>query len=109
MKLKITQKIKDAWLKDLRSNKFKQGTGQLYNKARDSYCCLGVFCKTVAKQKKKNFNNIVKEIGSSNITCLKSNIIDWKIQEKLITANDYNGKNFFEIADIIEKELKVDI
>ena len=34
----------DEWLEALESGKYKQGHGQLYNDANDSYCCLGVGC-----------------------------------------------------------------
>lgn len=44
---KMNPKVKRAWVKALRSGKFKQGTGQL---RRDDdgtvrHCCLGVLCE----------------------------------------------------------------
>ena len=39
---KLPKKVKDKWVKALRSRKYKQGEGMLYDKFEDSFCCLGV-------------------------------------------------------------------
>jgi hypothetical protein len=38
---------KRAWIQALRSGKYKQGTGKLYNELHDTYCCLGVLQKVL--------------------------------------------------------------
>lgn len=45
--LKFTQKIKDKWLEALKSGKYVQGTGQLYNKKNNTYCCYGVLASII--------------------------------------------------------------
>lgn len=42
--IKMSKKIADQWLKDLRSGEFKQGDGELHDSDNDTYCCLGVLC-----------------------------------------------------------------
>lgn len=39
---KFTQEIKDNWLANLRSGKYKQGFVTLHNKTDNTYCVLGV-------------------------------------------------------------------
>jgi len=40
--MKMPKELKARWLKALRSGKYKQGTGALYNPEENSFCCLGV-------------------------------------------------------------------
>lgn len=47
-----TQQFND-WLTALRSGKYKQGDGKLYNEVLDTHCCLGVLCETNGLQKDK--------------------------------------------------------
>lgn len=46
MSFKIRREVKEKWLADLRSGKFRQGAGQLRRyltgEARPEHCCLGV-------------------------------------------------------------------
>ncbi len=39
---KFTQKVKDNWLNNLKSGKYKQGYGALYDEANNAHCCIGV-------------------------------------------------------------------
>ena len=41
-KVIFTQKIKRAWINALRSGKYKQGTGLLYDPTTNCYCVMGV-------------------------------------------------------------------
>lgn len=41
----MNKKLKAKWVKALRSGKYKQGRGQLYNPKTKRYCCLGVLCR----------------------------------------------------------------
>jgi hypothetical protein len=38
----FTQQIKDNWIQNLKSGKYVQGAGRLYNSVDNSYCCIGV-------------------------------------------------------------------
>jgi hypothetical protein len=38
----MDKKLKAKWVKALRSGKFKQGNGVLYNPNKRTHCCLGV-------------------------------------------------------------------
>jgi hypothetical protein len=40
--MKMPIELKDKWVKALRSGKYKQGRGILYNPEEKSFCCLGV-------------------------------------------------------------------
>src|ERR1700677_990029 len=54
--MKITKKLQKevkAWIDQLRSGKFSQGTGQLQSSA--GFCCLGVACKVLIPNEKVKF------------------------------------------------------
>lgn len=40
--MKMPIELKTKWVKALRSGKYKQGRGSLYNPETKSFCCLGV-------------------------------------------------------------------
>ena len=40
--MKLTKKIKTKWIAALRSGKYKQVTGTLYDPKTKGFCCLGV-------------------------------------------------------------------
>ena len=93
-----------AWVKALRSGKFKQGFGAL-NK-NEEYCCLGVLQEIRYRGgdevKKEKLGGLVYYNGSSAY-------LDYKIIEKLVIdyfrlaqMNDAQRKSFSEIADWIE-------
>lgn len=42
---KLDPKVKEQWVAELRSGKYKQGKGNL--RKGDRYCCLGVLCEHV--------------------------------------------------------------
>ena len=42
MKQQMPKKLKKRWLKALRSGKYKQGKGALYDPKTKAFCCLGV-------------------------------------------------------------------
>ena len=51
----MNQKIKERWVKALRSGKYKQGKGWLRKssgpKKKSEFCCLGVLCDLAVKSK----------------------------------------------------------
>lgn len=107
---KLPVEFKAKWVAALRSGEYKQGRAQLYNRALDTYCCLGVACKITAPSVEipmaghilhtfdeyASIPNIIKGYISSSET---ENAI-----YKLIRMNDA-GTSFEEIADWIETNL----
>lgn len=117
------------WVEALRSGEFKQTTSYLHWKeeGKSSFCCLGVACELALRDGVKllvtsadiedsseegavSYDTEYDSLPASVVEWL--GIIDWigtlptgltKLDElSLATLND-NGKNFNEIADIIEK------
>lgn len=110
----MRKKLKDKWIKALRSGKYKQTYGTLRGKV--GFCCLGVLCD-IRNPKgwsvpKRNGHNQVYYISKENncIGMLSSKILK-AIQmsqdqmEKLIKLNDSRKHNFKTIAKYIEKNL----
>lgn len=102
----MNPKIKQKWVKALRSGRYRQAEG--YLEELGSYCCLGVLCKVGRKDIYKS-----KEGGEQ---LLNSDTLNWaqltnEDQVLLSHMNDgihkYRGnkKNFKEIADWIEENL----
>lgn len=93
---------KQKWLKALRSGRYKQAIGRLQvtRNYKDTFCCLGVLCKT---QKVKN-DIIESSFGLPND--VRMNV---SLSEKdcliLTTLNDEEKKSFKEIANWIEVSL----
>lgn len=121
--------LKAKWLADLRSGKFAQGRSMLLNTGNNSYCCLGVLCKT-AGAKWQEWDR--EEEYYSNVPVLDGALIGKDDEEltkqyrrkigisehemkHLIKMNDGEGdavlagyvppKSFSEIADWIEENL----
>lgn len=101
------------WVEALRSGKYEQGTGYL-NK-HNELCCLGVLCE-VLETPKVSITNGITCYGSNKsegtVATLPESIKElagmisscglYCRGPSLIEAND-TGKNFNEIADIIEQ------
>lgn len=93
--------LKAKWLAALRSGKYKQGAGSLYEEIDDSYCCIGVLCDVMGMQKGK-------------IECFDG-LVDWQTvggmrvetASSLASMND-TGSSFTEIADYIEANIPAD-
>jgi len=96
----LTKKLKQKWIKALRSEDYAQGIGELHSE--DKYCCLGVL------------EAIDEEIVSGSSSMLyqfphfpeKSCVVGLpkKIQEKLAGMNDA-GDSFETIASWINKNI----
>ncbi len=98
----MKKRIKEKWLKDLRSGKFEQGSGELCYHSNeedlDRYCCLGV----LAAQKNAP--------GSMERCFLDENQLKWagltsEQQNKLSRFNDVKRWSFKKIAAYIERYL----
>lgn len=115
----LTQKQRiEAWLEDLESGKYKQGRGQLQE--GNSYCCLGVACKTyqrLTKSKKKlHFNNSGRLMGSNlSEQQVVFDYFGFNQEEGELVLNDGseaylaemndNGRSFKQIAKTIRSQL----
>lgn len=95
--------IKRIWVMALRSGKFKQGKGALYNWHKQEYCCLGVLC-LVAKLEIGGSNTVIVD-GVNMGYCPIINLIPVGSYSRLMKMNDYENKSFPEIADYIEENL----
>ncbi len=113
----MNQDIKEKWVAALRSGEYKQGKNRLRTHT-NKFCCLGVLCDLHAKET----GNPWDEYGDKEFAYLyKHGDLPRKVSvwagfprddanpfagpHRLSTYNDNYGKNFHEIADIIEKNL----
>jgi|ERR1700733_3395948 len=111
-------KIKQQWLKELRSGEWVQGCGQLMND-KDEACCLGVLCDIAVREgvikpwRKNDYTSNSWEVSES-IGILPQKIAKWAgltssnpiIQGYgLSFYNDIKAFDFSAIADLIEKYL----
>ena len=115
----MDKRLKNKWLKALRSRKYKQGQNYLkyYADKLPEHCCLGVLCE-VAGVSGEVVDNLAYFGNSSEV--LDNNLrTKFKISEKemnILTAmNDgefcpdtktfYTPKKFYQIARWIERNL----
>lgn len=106
-----------AWIKALRSRKYKQAYHQLhYNEeGTDYFCCLGVACDLAAKA-----GVVEKKVDGVNISydnepsVMPSSVMNWlglwdsagagyELDNNLVTLNDDMDYSFRKIATFIEK------
>ena len=116
----MNERIKQKWIKRLRSDKYEQGEGKL--KSNDKYCCLGVLCEIaveegIAEWREYNNKNYIISSIDTNIsdTSLTRQLRGWAGIEvddglMLIAHNDKTfdlepGFSFNEIAQLIEDYL----
>lgn len=120
----LTQEMKDKWVAALRSGKYQQGQHELKS-CTDKFCCLGVLCDVKGLPYGDGFFQLDESTHVD--TCLVKRIcvmdgpsivihgpaidkafyVSNVIQEQLVTMND-DGVSFNEIADWIEKNVKVE-
>lgn len=97
--MKLNKKVKDKWVKALRSGEYQQGSGKLKTKYSNNdfeYCCLGVACEIG-----------ITEPGRSDDTrneFVKLDFLPIETQQILAEKNDARV-SFKLIADWIEKNL----
>ncbi len=117
----MNKKVKEKWLKALRSRKYSQCKGQLREEDDNgnTYCCLGVLCDIY------NPKGWGKEFHNSD-TNLPQKVVKWaglESDDPVLSAkeannpdaeeyagcasylNDTKGKKFHEIAKFIERNL----
>ena len=100
MEFKLPKKVKNIWLKALRSGKYEQGKNNLKYKEYDEnffrYCCLGVARECGLTRARARANN------TNEWVC--KNFLPKEVQNELADMNDH-GSMFKEIAKWIEKNL----
>lgn len=128
-RLKLKPEVKKKWLKALRSGEYKQAVGRLCNEG--AFCCLGVLCDIKDKERVKaglpsdwkGYSE--KGYETSNTTAVPPvNVLTWattnynregssrlfRFREPherttdLSVLNDFRGKSFAQIADVIEEQ-----
>lgn len=113
-KIVMPRGLRKKWLAALRSGKYKQGQGCLYNPDDKSFCCLGVLNHIALKGnvevvEHEPDDDYYLEKGDflelpSREFCTTFNIdMPDHMQESLVTMNDDGRCSFVEIADYIEE------
>lgn len=126
-------KIKEEWLRRLRSGEYHQTESILHSitgngDVKDRYCCLGVLCEVVndlypgkvkvndrhtAWGESRETGNLPPEIieivgldGAARLNTIVEYEKNGSIEpaESLVELNDDAGFNFRQIADVIEKQ-----
>ena len=102
----MNKKLKQKWVKALRSGRYKQTTGML--QLGRAYCCLGVLCRIAGARKRPRTNEFVWR-GEADWSELPDTMradlgLDLKAEGHLVNMND-GGKTFDQIADYIEENL----
>lgn len=110
-KMKLPEDFKKKWVDALRSGKYKQGKGMLYNGSNDSYCCLGVAAEVCGLDMVLHGEHA----AIPNIRTQEIMKVDFKVptefannqglQNVLWRMNDEKDNTFEEIADYIEQNL----
>lgn len=121
----MNAKVKEAWLKALRSGEYQQGRDFLHRDS--SFCCLGVLCDLYAKstgngnwvvQGDNEFYTFVSSSGDMD-TCLPESVLSWadmpiyapegapelKASNQSLAGLNDAGFTFSQLADYIEENL----
>jgi hypothetical protein len=98
------------WVKALRSGKYKQTKGVLYEADRNAFCCLGVACDISGLPPEEwhgsDYTVLPQEVKQSlNLSSNYGRFFDGDYTS-LVKCNDALGYSFDQIADIIESEPK---
>lgn len=98
MKQLTEKQFKKAWVKALRSGRYKQGKEELLSR-NNEYCCLGVGCRVLGIKK----STILHETYPSEINIeFPIKKIDKKEFVNIGVLNDEGGYTFEEISYFIE-------
>lgn len=103
-KLKLPKTFKRKWIAALRSGKFKQGHGRLFDHKENSYCCLGVACKVHKPNLEPYGGAIIDSLDEVPKGAIKVLVLHG-VQDKLVTMNDDRKLSFKRIASYIERYL----
>ena len=120
-KFKLPRKFAEKWLAALRSGKYKQTDGTLYNPEDDGYCCLGVACRVEYPlsylESDSDINNGYASVIHKSPWDLKKDLEKIPVELKGIVSkndlvriltelNDTCMYSFNQIADWIEQNVE---
>lgn len=112
----MKKEVAKLWIAALRSGNYSQGTGYLRD-LDNNYCVLGVLCELAVQQK-----GVIREVDKTSYLyntyreSIPDVVIEWakmknqhgyctQINKSLTELND-KGKNFAELADLIQLHWK---
>jgi len=103
----MNKKLMEKWVKALRSGKYKQGDGRLYDEKTNTYCCLGVLCEIegIKYSKTNEYYQGKSLVDESGRLPKKYKVKSGFFMDNLAQLNDH-GLTFKQIAKIIEKNYK---
>lgn len=100
---KLTQTLREEWVKALESGEYKQCKGALEREG--TYCCLGVACVIAEKHGieviRDDQRNIVGGDFDHQPAVDLALLLCEHAQSKLVELNDAEERNFAEIAKFI--------
>ena len=105
----MTKKLKNEWIKALKSKKYKQGIGKLWDRKNNTFCCLGVLGK-ICGLKGLSGDLELGYLSKANKNLRGLSKIPRELQENcgipqiLANMND-KGYSFDQIAQYIEINL----
>lgn len=119
----MNTQIKERWVEELRSGKYKQGKNTLRQRedGGDAFCCLGVLCDILIKNKHIEYISWATRPNGSDEILVYDDLngdrefgvvpeaacneigLDKVLQDDLAKLND-DGMSFEEIADVIEEQ-----
>ena len=106
----MDKKLRDEWVKALRSGEYEQG--RLALQVNDAYCCMGVLCKVGEKigfAPAIYSRNRPDTLQGSYLTAQPvGKELPIGADDILSRMNDSDRKSFPEIADWIERHIPVD-
>jgi hypothetical protein len=94
-------KLKAAWVKALRSGKYRQA--KLALRKEGAFCCLGVLCRVARIPIARNGTTVSESVGGDYRPIAV--ILGGQTMNHLMCLNDSSDKSFPEIADYIEASL----
>lgn len=105
----MDSKIKEAWLKALRSGEYQQGRHRLRNED-DCFCALGVLCDILDPSgwlKSDGGAILFQDYSTMSLSLKMKDYIGLNgIQtDHIMSLNDIDGKSFEDIADYVEEQL----
>lgn len=111
----LPEKFKKDWVAALRSGKYEQGTGELYNVDHNRFCCIGVAAVVAGINRSElTIAGYLDGSGPSGLDqkelektplALRGDNFDNPIVSILTKMNDDYHNTFDQIADYIETHL----
>ena len=118
----MNKRVKKIWIEGLRSGKYKQGIRAL--EVDGALCCLGVLCRVLEEDEEFPVRRVPTHVDGRLAFNYKTEAesgnlpealrVDLEIPRRYLSPcssgglpfmNDFENKNFLEIADFIEENL----